>query len=219
LAPIQLPKLSTRDLDHKNAAVAFGLSSAAEFFALLHEAAHIQLNHLARIPADSAIHHHFHVSELPSAQKLEELEADAWAFSVVEKSVRNRMADGAFHYLRILAMAEFLSDSYEGDQHPLAINRAHAILDKFGGDFDDNSPAAASRIVAGLEADYAIYGSSAARKNRAAAGADQTYLLSLLANDTSLEKAVWVLGRAADCVSAVVRRVGSDHAVSQRSDP
>jgi hypothetical protein len=192
--PVQLPVLHTRNLGPREQSIVARLTSCAELFAVMHEAAHIQLGHLSAGRARGPVRGEFLLPEPSSLEKEQELEADAHAFAALDRSARRQMAWGAFHYLRIRGTSEFIAPSSQATAHPLAINRAHAILDAFAPDFDDSTRRMAESAIEFLQQDYEDFGHDVEDPETGEPWTMQDKLRSL-ASGLTPERASWVLLR------------------------
>jgi len=154
MQPVKLPVLYTRDIGPRELSFVVQLTCSAELFAVLHEAAHIALGHLSGSPQASIVRNEFLLPETSSQEKDQELEADAHAFAALDRAGRSKMARGAFLYLRILGTTEFLTQRAPEGHHPMAINRVHAILHRFGSDLEEDARKMGEMTLDFLQKDY-----------------------------------------------------------------
>jgi hypothetical protein len=192
MQPVQLPVLYARDIGIRKASLAAHLTSGAELFAILHEAAHIALGHLSSNPQRCTVRSEFLLPEPSSQEKEQEFEADAYAFAALDRDSRNRMAWGAFVYLRILGTTEFLVQREQDGHHPRAINRLHALLDKFGAEMDEDTRRMAETTIDFLQQDYEAFNQEVvdSESGRTLQPLDK---VRLMAFDLPPERASWVL--------------------------
>jgi hypothetical protein len=118
----------------------------AEAFMLLHENAHIDLNHGAKSAGQSHSVFSFAVPEDLNLRKSEELAADAHAMASVPKAARGLVAFGGIWFLQLVSYYEGLF-SRLSKSHPLAINRQQTLLTLYGPDMDEGHRAIAVEIV------------------------------------------------------------------------
>src|SRR5271157_2024123 len=113
---------------------------------LLHENAHIVLNHGGKSGRLSYSVFSFALQEDLSLRKSEELEADAHAVASVPKAARGLLAFGGIWFLRLVSYYEGLF-SRLSKAHPLAINRQQALLSLYGYELKEAHRAMATEII------------------------------------------------------------------------
>jgi hypothetical protein len=118
----------------------------AEAFMLLHENAHIALNHITKPAGSSYSVFSVAVEEDLNLRKSQELEADAHAVAALPKAVRGLVAFGGIWFLQLVSYYEALF-SRLSKSHPLAVNRQQTLLSLYGSEMDKGHKAVATEII------------------------------------------------------------------------